>query len=106
MLYYVPVDQEPPDLYVLGFQELDLTTKAFLNINSERETEWTEGVAANLHPGAKYVLVKSVRLVGMMLLLYTRQELQHHLTNISVDTVGTGIMGKLGESCHPSLTLQ
>ena len=42
----------------------------------------------------------------MMLLLYTRQELQHHLTNISVDTVGTGIMGKLGESGHPLLTLQ
>lgn len=44
------------------------------------------------------MLVKSVRLVGMMLLLYTRQELQHHLTNLSVDTVGTGIMGKLGDS--------
>ena len=51
---------------------------------------------ASLHPGAKYVLVKSVRLVGMMLLVYTREELQSQLTNISVDTVGTGIMGKLG----------
>ena len=51
---------------------------------------------ASLHKGAKYVLVKSVRLVGMMLLVYTREELQSQLTNISVDTVGTGIMGKLG----------
>ena len=40
--------------------------------------------------------MKSVRLVGMMLLVYTREELQSHITNISVDTVGTGIMGKLG----------
>ena len=32
----------------------------------------------------------------MMLLVYTREELQSHITNISVDTVGTGIMGKLG----------
>ena len=31
-----------------------------------------------------------------MLLVYTREELQSQLTNISVDTVGTGIMGKLG----------
>ena len=34
----------------------------------------------------------------MMLLLYTRQELQQHLSNISIDTVGTGIMGKLGKT--------
>ena len=51
---------------------------------------------ASLHKGAKYVLVKSVRLVGMMLLVYTREELQSQISNISVDTVGTGIMGKLG----------
>ena len=97
ILYYVPVDQEPPDLYVLGFQELDLTTKAFLYSNSERETEWTEGVAANLHPGAKYVLVKSVRLVGMMLLVFSREELCNQMYNVKAGSVGTGREGEIGE---------
>ena len=110
------MDAEPPDLYAIGFQELDLSKEAFVFLESEREAEWTTVVTggqtldspvslmitspplftASLHPGAKYVLVRSVRLVGMMLLVYTREELQSQLTNISVDTVGTGIMGKLG----------
>ena len=90
------MDADPPDLYAIGFQELDLSKEAFVFMESEREAEWTTVVTASLHKGAKYVLVKSVRLVGMMLLVYTREELQSQLTNISVDTVGTGIMGKLG----------
>ena len=96
ILSSLPVDADPPDLYAIGFQELDLSKEAFVFMESEREAEWTTVVTASLHKGAKYVLVKSVRLVGMMLLVYTREELQSQLTNISVDTVGTGIMGKLG----------
>ena len=50
----------------------------------------------SLHKSSKYSLVKHVRLVGMMLLLYSKEEHQQFISNVSVDTVGTGIMGKLG----------
>ena len=36
------VDSEPPDLYAIGFQELDLSKKAFVINESVRERDWTE----------------------------------------------------------------
>jgi len=89
-------DQDPPDIYVIGFQELDLSKEAFVFLESPKEEEWSRAVAAGLHPAATYVMVRLVRLVGMMLLVYTKQEHEQFITNVAVDTVGTGIMGKLG----------
>ena len=41
---WLAVDSAPPDLYVIGFQELDLSKEAFLFSESERETEWLKKV--------------------------------------------------------------
>ena len=38
----VSVDTEPPDLYAIGFQELDLGKAAFVLNESVRERDWTE----------------------------------------------------------------
>ena len=40
--------------------------------------------------GAKYQLVKSVRLVGMVLLVITKEEHVPHVTNISSANLGNG----------------
>ena len=51
--YRVPVDEDPPDLYAIGFQELDLSKEAFVLMESEREADWTllvsGGMAGTLH---------------------------------------------------------
>jgi len=93
---WLAVDAEPPDFYVIGFQELDLSKEAFVFPESAKEEIWMRAVADGLHPAAKYCLVKHIRLVAMLLIVYAKPELEDHVTNISVDTVGTGIMGKLG----------
>ena len=48
-------DNDAPDLYAIGFQELDLSKEAFLFTESVKEDEWKAIVDASLHPKAKYV---------------------------------------------------
>ncbi|KAI1286655.1 Inositol polyphosphate 5-phosphatase OCRL [Halotydeus destructor] len=95
---WLACDPEPPDMYVIGFQELDLSKEAYLFTDSPREEEWYQACRHGLHPKTTngYVKVKLVRLVGMMLVVFVRKELSEFVTNIAAETVGTGLLGKLG----------
>uniref|UniRef100_A0A2C9LTQ2 Inositol polyphosphate-related phosphatase domain-containing protein n=1 Tax=Biomphalaria glabrata TaxID=6526 RepID=A0A2C9LTQ2_BIOGL len=87
------VDAEPPDIYVVGFQELDLSKEAFIFTDSPKEVEWQKAVKAALHPKAKYLKVKSIRLVGIMLIVYIQAKHKGFIKFIDSDSVPTGIMG-------------
>lgn len=93
---WLAVDTHPPDIYAIGFQELDLSKEAFLFNETPREDEWLRAVIRALHPGAKYRKVKLVRLVGMMLIVFIQEKHFAYVRAIAGDTVGTGLMGKMG----------
>lgn len=98
-------DTVPPDLYAIGFQELDLSKEAFLFNDTPREEEWRQIVSKSLHKKQNYKQIALVRLVGMMLIVYSQSLHLPFIKNVTVDTVGTGIMGKLGNKGGVAVSL-
>lgn len=65
---------------------------------------WTGGRCACSHQTSPILVfngtgslfqVKLVRLVGIMLLLYVKADLALNISEVEIETVGTGIMGRM-----------
>ncbi|KAF7986043.1 hypothetical protein HWV62_41408 [Athelia sp. TMB] len=93
-----PEKEATPDILVLGFQEVDLSTEALLYSTSTlREDAWCNGVLAGL--GAvrgDYVKLASKQLVGMLVLLIVKMSIVPYIGEIKLTTAGSGIMGMMG----------
>ncbi|OQE40270.1 hypothetical protein PENCOP_c006G08456 [Penicillium coprophilum] len=89
---------EEIDLYVLGLQEVvDISSptealRPYVDLAPSKR--WKEAVQKALPEG--YELVSEVQLVGLLLLIYASPAIGDSISSISSTSVGTGLMGYMG----------
>ncbi|KAJ3502590.1 hypothetical protein NLJ89_g8815 [Agrocybe chaxingu] len=91
-------DPEDPDLFVFGFQELDLSTEALIYSTSTlREDAWCHAIFAALgEKASKYEKLASRQLVGMLILVIVKQGLKDCFGEVKTASAGAGILGVMG----------
>uniref|UniRef100_A0A915PFH7 RRM domain-containing protein n=1 Tax=Setaria digitata TaxID=48799 RepID=A0A915PFH7_9BILA len=82
----------PPDFYIIGLQEMDLTPQAFIMNTSIRHTEWKVILAKSFPKDIDYDLIHEVRLVGILLVIYRRvgSKIKVKLSEIDAIAIPTG----------------
>ncbi|SPO26090.1 related to INP52 - phosphatidylinositol phosphate phosphatase [Ustilago trichophora] len=69
--------EQEPDLIVLGFQEVDTSSGAYLYYSPAREDAWTRSITQALGRRAdKYRKIAAKQLVGLMILVFVRTDLE------------------------------
>ncbi|VDK48225.1 unnamed protein product [Anisakis simplex] len=111
--HYVPKwlyhDGGPPDFYVVGLQEMDLSTQAFFYDVSSRQDDWLNAITRSL-PSHQYRLVECVRLVGIMLVIFQREGSRVKVRQSSVHSarIATGIqlISRMGNKGGVAISMQ
>ncbi len=86
--------EEDPDLIVLGFQELDTSSGAYLYYSPAREHAWTHAITQALGRRApSYRKIAAKQLVGLLILVFARAEVEHEITDVAAASVGVGLGG-------------
>jgi hypothetical protein len=89
---------EEIDLYVLGLQEVvDVSSPAEAlrpYVDPAPSKRWKEAVHKSLPSG--YQIVAEVQLIGLLLLIYASPAIADSVSSISTTSVGTGLMGYMG----------
>jgi phosphatidylinositol-bisphosphatase len=89
-------------LYVLGVQEVvdvSSTTEALRRYTDPSPAnKFKDSISAALPPG--YSLVAEQQLIGLLLLIYASPSVAPDIKSVSTTSVGTGVMGYMGNKVH------
>nr|CDI53075.1 related to INP52-phosphatidylinositol phosphate phosphatase [Melanopsichium pennsylvanicum 4] len=90
---FIRAEQEP-DLIVIGLQEVDTSGGAYLYYSPAREEAWTRAFTQALGRRANmYRKLASKQLVGLMILVFVRTELENSVSELATASVGVGLGG-------------
>lgn len=108
-----------PDIYLFGFQELDLSAAALLySTSTTLEDQWTAAIIEALADKAgsyikvfmdplmgivlTFVQFASRQLVGMLILGFVLKKKRPYISEISTSSLGIGILGLMVRSTYHS----
>ncbi|KAI3482523.1 hypothetical protein L1887_54828 [Cichorium endivia] len=90
--------EEDPDLIVLGFQELDTSSGAYLYYSPARQHAWTHAITQALGRRApSYRKIAAKQLVGLLILVFARAEVEHEITDVACRECRRGTRRVRGE---------
>mmetsp|Transcript_23089 Transcript_23089/g.60340 ORF Transcript_23089/g.60340 Transcript_23089/m.60340 type:complete len:401 (-) Transcript_23089:78-1280(-) len=85
--------EDDADICAFGFQEVDEDPQTLMfNLASPKVEEWCQAIEAHL-PEGQYSRIATEQLVGIMIVVYVRDELCSRVTNIVAAVQPTGMMG-------------
>ncbi|GJJ76969.1 inositol polyphosphate 5-phosphatase INPP5B/F [Entomortierella parvispora] len=93
-----------PDIYVLCFQELDLSAEAYIVFDGSKEEEWTRAIADSL--GTNYKRVMSKQLVGLFIIMFAAEDHVEYIKEVTTHAAGVGIMGILANKGGVSIRIR
>lgn len=86
----------PPDIYAVALQEIAMDPGTIIRQRSDPDESWINAILDSLCDGGEYEELRTVRLVGMMLIVAVRVEVLVEVRKVAMATVATGIMNVCG----------
>ena len=84
-----------PDIYIIGLQEIvELNASNMMRDDKKIIDVWRGGIIKCL--GSSYRHIESIRLMGILLFIFVKNELQSEIQNVVSNTIGAGIFGVAG----------
>lgn len=89
----------PPDVVLIGLQEVDRSAEAYVVAGAFKEDFWNQTLLVNLSqafPDTSYERVASKLYVGIYAGAFIKSELVPHLMHVSTASAACGLMGLMG----------
>lgn len=88
-----------PELIIIGFQEF--ISLSAINImtggpNTNQMNKWATVIGNALRKIDRYIMIKHVSLVGILMLAFAKESVQSRIQEIDADIVKTGVGGNFG----------
>lgn len=85
-----------PDIYCIGFQELDLSASALVRKDTPKAEPWENLIQSTLEGVGDYAKLCTKQLAGILLCVFVRNGLVDRITDIQTDLMPVGLLGKMG----------
>ncbi|KAK2964717.1 putative Type II inositol 1,4,5-trisphosphate 5-phosphatase [Blattamonas nauphoetae] len=106
------VATHPPDMFVIGLQEVDLNVQGLIKKETIRSTLWSSSLLSAINKTFNsfsrnsssiseesdnpYCIVAEKQFVGLFLVIFSLQRHKSNISTIETKTIGTGMMNTVG----------
>ncbi|KAI9486626.1 MAG: Endonuclease/exonuclease/phosphatase [Benjaminiella poitrasii] len=86
-----------PDFYVIGLQEMETNTEAYIRYDPAKENAWVKGIIDSLpNNGEDYYKIESKQLVTMLIIVIAKKSHKPFISEVASTYAGVGLMNMMG----------